>query len=328
MARSRNIKPGLFQNELLAELPFETRLLFAGLPCFADRDGRLEDRPRRIKMGMFPADSVDVDSMLRALHDRGFITRYAVDDAKYIQIVNFQKHQMPHHKEAASVIPAPVGHKDSGAVPSEVTPGQRQRILDRDGHKCLRCGGKERLHVDHIVPVSKGGTSEDHNLQILCVKCNSAKGNRHTQRFNDTLMSHKRPVNEPSIAPNVPLIPDSLNLVTDSLQKPSSTAARFDAFWAAYPKKVERKKASAIWKRRKLDDQADEIIRDIQRRQTLDRKWLDGFIQNPTTYLNGDRWKDEIDNTNPQYRTRETAIQASERTRREALERAERGIIT
>ena len=112
MARSRNIKPGLFQNEYLAELPFETRLLFAGLPCYADREGRLEDRPKRIKMSMFPADSLDVDTMLCDLERAGFIQRYVVDNIKYIQIVNFSKHQKPHQKEQASIIPS----NDLGSV--------------------------------------------------------------------------------------------------------------------------------------------------------------------------------------------------------------------
>jgi len=42
--RSRNIKPGFFKNEIIAEMPTETRLLFIGLWLLADREGRLEDR--------------------------------------------------------------------------------------------------------------------------------------------------------------------------------------------------------------------------------------------------------------------------------------------
>lgn len=107
MARSRNIKPGFFTNEVLAELPFDVRLLFIGLWTIADRDGRLEDRVIRIRMTIFPADSVDVEAGLQALHDSGFILRYAVDGARYIQILAWAKHQNPHYKEVRSVIPAP-----------------------------------------------------------------------------------------------------------------------------------------------------------------------------------------------------------------------------
>lgn len=105
MARSRNIKPGFFSNEHLAEVDFATRLLFIGMWTEADREGRLEDRPRRLKMALFPADNVDIDAMLYSLHDLEFIDRYSVDGRNYIQVVNWAKHQNPHQKEAKSVIP-------------------------------------------------------------------------------------------------------------------------------------------------------------------------------------------------------------------------------
>lgn len=105
MARARNIKPGFFANELLVELEFSTRLLFIGLWTEADKAGRIEDRPKRIKMALFPADNLDVDAMLNELAALGFIRRYERDGIKAIQIVNWAKHQNPHHTEKASVIP-------------------------------------------------------------------------------------------------------------------------------------------------------------------------------------------------------------------------------
>lgn len=105
MARSRNIKPGFFKNEQLAELAFEDRILFQGLWCEADREGRLEDRPRRIKAEVFPYDPVDVDAALSRLEKAGFVIRYVADGRKCIEVVNFGKHQNPHKKEAASALP-------------------------------------------------------------------------------------------------------------------------------------------------------------------------------------------------------------------------------
>ncbi|WP_316150076.1 hypothetical protein [Cupriavidus sp. BIC8F] len=107
MARARNIKPGFFSNDELVELPFEVRLLFIGLWTIADREGRLEDRPKKIKMEIFPADSVDCEQALTMLAASGFIERYEVGGKRYIQVVNWGKHQNPHIKEAASTIPAP-----------------------------------------------------------------------------------------------------------------------------------------------------------------------------------------------------------------------------
>ena len=110
MARTRSIKPGFFDNEILGDLPPLTRLLFIGLWTIADREGRLEDKPRRIKKMLLGYDDVDadgVDQMLQSLHDTGFIYRYEIDGNRYIQVVNFLKHQNPHVKEKPSEIPPP-----------------------------------------------------------------------------------------------------------------------------------------------------------------------------------------------------------------------------
>ena len=114
--RARNIKPGFFKNDTLAELDFAGRLLFIGLWGLADRAGRLEDRPKKIKAEIFPYDDVDVDSFLGELAKRSFIIRYEVDGNRYIQIVNFDKHQNPHPRETPSNIPAPAGSCQCNAL--------------------------------------------------------------------------------------------------------------------------------------------------------------------------------------------------------------------
>ena len=106
MARARNIKPGFFINDQLAEIEPLGRLLFAGLWTIADREGRLEDRPKKIKAEILPYDNCDANILLDALNDAEFICRYTVDGQNYIQIINFSKHQNPHPKEAQSIIPA------------------------------------------------------------------------------------------------------------------------------------------------------------------------------------------------------------------------------
>jgi len=69
----------------------------------------------------------------------------------------------------------------------------------------------------------------------------------------------------------------------------------FDQFWDAYPKKKNKKKAKQIWTSRKLDSMADYLINDVILKSQKDRSWLEGYAPNPTTYLNGDRWEDEIE---------------------------------
>jgi hypothetical protein len=83
---------------------------------------------------------------------------------------------------------------------------------------------------------------------------------------------------------------------TDS-NKTDSNITSFDDFWSAYPKKKERKKCAAIWERRELDDIGEMIVADVEARLLNDGKWIeeDGkFVPNPQTYLNGDRWEDDM----------------------------------
>ncbi len=109
MPRKRYIKPGFFKNEELAELPPLVRIFFQGLWCWADREGRLEDRPKRLKSEIMPYDNLNAEGALVKLQSAGFIIRYTcktdVSENKIIQIVNFKKHQDIHVNEAASNLP-------------------------------------------------------------------------------------------------------------------------------------------------------------------------------------------------------------------------------
>lgn len=130
MARSRIIKPGFFNNDILAEIPPLGRLLFAGLWTIADRGGRLEDRPKRIKATLLPYDECDVDKLLAHLHDRGFIHRYGKGLNAFIQVSNWDKHQQPHIKEAESTIPAPDEyHAGTVQEPDEPTTSMEEESL-------------------------------------------------------------------------------------------------------------------------------------------------------------------------------------------------------
>ena len=114
MARARNIKPGFYKNAELVECSVWARLIFPGLWILADRDGRLEDRPKQIKMELLPADLQDMNLLLQELEEHGFIVRYEAGGKSVIQVLNFDKHQNPHVKEAASTLPAP---DEPGAKP-------------------------------------------------------------------------------------------------------------------------------------------------------------------------------------------------------------------
>lgn len=56
-------------------------------------------------------------------------------------------------------------------VPSTVKLG----VWRRDNGKCVECGSNEKLEYDHIIPVAKGGSNTERNIQLLCEKCNRKK---------------------------------------------------------------------------------------------------------------------------------------------------------
>ncbi len=123
MPRLRTLKPEFFTHESLCELSPLHRLLYEGTWCYADREGRLEDRPRYLKTVILPYDIADVDAMLDDLAARGFIIRYVVDGKRYIFIPAFLRHQKPHPKERPSEIPPPpIGAATNG--PRLDTPAQ------------------------------------------------------------------------------------------------------------------------------------------------------------------------------------------------------------
>ncbi len=80
----------------------------------------------------------------------------------------------------------------------------------------------------------------------------------------------------------------------DQKQEHVPQTARFDEFWSIYPIKREKKKARDKWKAKRLDAIADQLIADVRNRIKSDEQWLRGFAPHATTYLNGERWEDEL----------------------------------
>lgn len=105
--RARSLKPSLFKNEILGSADPLLTILFEGLWCEADREGRLEDRPLRIKAEVFPyREGLDINALLSWLTENEFIRRYKVRGVAVIQVIKFLEHQRPHNNEVASVLPS------------------------------------------------------------------------------------------------------------------------------------------------------------------------------------------------------------------------------
>ncbi|HHD2633992.1 TPA: hypothetical protein ACN02P_004015 [Klebsiella pneumoniae] len=186
MARSRNIKPGFFTNDELAECHPLGRLLFAGLWTIADKEGRLDDRPKKIKAMLLPFDEADCDALLQQLNDHKFIIRYRVNGECYIQISNWKKHQNPHCKEAASEIPAPIEN-------DKIT-GQEQ---------CKEDTEEEKKDSESLQDVENKGAPELHGTSMV----------------QESVENNLNP------ADSLNLIPDSLNPDPDSLDNTQAASA-------------------------------------------------------------------------------------------------------
>lgn len=134
MARARNIKPGFFENEILADLEPHARLLFIGLWLLCDRDGRMEYRPKRIGAKLFPYEPLNIAELHGKLCTAGFITIYTVEGKDYLQVNEFVKHQAPHPKEKAGECPPPPQTTDdAGPVNSPEKPGNYTASSGKDG---------------------------------------------------------------------------------------------------------------------------------------------------------------------------------------------------
>jgi hypothetical protein len=154
LGRARNIKPGFFKNEDLADLDCHTRLLFIGLWTIADREGRFENRPRKIKAELFPYESVDVESCMARLCSKQFLTMYEVDGEGYVEVANWSRHQTPHHRETASEIPPPSREKRKQKQRDAHAPAVHEPSISEASAKQVASCPTDSLIPDSLIPDS------------------------------------------------------------------------------------------------------------------------------------------------------------------------------
>ena len=65
--------------------------------------------------------------------------------------------------------------EDSANSRKPISPEVKREVWRRDEGKCTKCGSRERLEFDHIIPVAKGGSNTVRNIELLCEDCNREK---------------------------------------------------------------------------------------------------------------------------------------------------------
>jgi hypothetical protein len=129
MARIRTIKPEFFTSDDICALSPLARLLYVGLWCEADRDGRLVWTPGVLKRRYLPDDSCDIEALGRELTTRGMVRLYGDGLAC---IPSFARHQHVNVREAQSKLPPPPG-ETAGELPLGREEGREREGEGTDG---------------------------------------------------------------------------------------------------------------------------------------------------------------------------------------------------
>lgn len=194
MARIRTIKPEFWESESVGRLSFGARLLCIASLNLADDEGLLRWNEAFLMSQVFAYDDVlteQISEWMRELVNESIIFPYksSTSNQRLGWIVNFRTHQVINRPQP-SKLPAPsLQNRD-----------YQNAIFMRDHHVCHLCGERVNISdapnisgslapsIDHLIPVSKGGSDHPSNLKTSHLSCNKSRGNRPVDsKQNDSL---------------------------------------------------------------------------------------------------------------------------------------------
>ena len=120
MARIRTIKPDFWTDEKITECSLSARLFFIGCWNFADDNGNLQRSPKKLKMQIFPADSIECEPLIQELMAHGLLIEYSVNSEKFLHINGFRKHQII-NRPSKTGLPQPAFNDGSQSAPAPLT---------------------------------------------------------------------------------------------------------------------------------------------------------------------------------------------------------------
>lgn len=231
---------------------------------------------------------------------------------------------------------------------------RQSKLLAITSGNCVYCGSKYNIEIDHIIPISHGGKGTDDNLVSACRDCNTSKNNHSILHFLNYILvdkaDHKSINNNQKLMrvvhydvnlsryvtrDSVTVTPTDVDKdVDEDVDKEPPIAPRkkrgnvgasgyFETFWNSYPKKKAKPDAIKAFAKLKPDQALlYAIIRAIDKaRESEDWQRENGrYIPHPATWLNGQRWTDEIE-------VQEGSIDAWTRKKQAELEAAKNGTV-
>lgn len=170
-----------------------------------------------------------------------------------------------------------------------LSPDPYSRTKEHDGRRIEEIDGGWRL-LNHAKFREIRSAAERAEYKREWDRANRPSGHARAQSDSPTAV-RRSPIVPTNAAAPTPT-PSTEQKDQELSARPSVT--RFDDWWSAYPKKVGKKPARAKWQTLKLDRIADALIADVRRRAAEDDGWIRGFVPDPLTYLNQERWQDDL----------------------------------
>lgn len=272
--RIRSIKPEFWRSEDISRLSIEDRLLFIGLWSYVDDNGVGQDRESLVAADLFaddlsrdPRDTLArVSGGLERLSEAGRIVRYTVDGRAYLAVTNWERHQR----------------------------------IDKPNKPRYPLPTSENAVVNDTLATPSRDTRD-----TLATPSRLEQGNRGTEEQGSNTLGHPAGDRERTVTDDARSVHDDESNVSEAPSKSAPTAStyppEFEQWWAAYPKKVGKRRALKDWKQAVKRERAGEII--AATRQFAEYHAAYGtekrFIPNPSTWLNRDGWGDELPQIRP-----------------------------